>query len=157
MPKAWPLVFAVLLAGCGGGSGAALLEGSSGTVAASFSNATGFNGNTSAITSYTTLDGSVSGNTIAISVVNADRALETSFISPALGAGTTVDLSGSTGSVVVYSDTTGTWAANSGTVTVVTHSSTTVVLQFNNVVLTNTSSGATGSVTLSGTVSFVAG
>jgi hypothetical protein len=156
MPKAWPLVFALLI-GCGGGGGAALLEGSSGTIATSFSNASSFNGNTSALTSYTTLDGSVNGNTITISVQNVDRNLETSFISPNLASGTTVDLSGSTGSVVVYSDTNGTWGATSGTVTVVSHTSTGVQLQFTNVVLTNESGGATGSVTLSGTVTFVAG
>lgn len=157
MPKAWPFIAALVLAGCGGGGGgSSFLEGNSGTIAATFTNASGFNGSTATLNSYTTLDGSVNGNSISITVENGARSLETSFLAPSLGAGTTVDLSGSTGSLVVYSDTNGSWTATSGTVQILTHTSTTVVLQFTNVVLTNSSSGATGSVTLSGTVSFVA-
>jgi len=155
MTKAWPLLFALALAGCGGSGGTSFLEGSSGTIATTFSNASGFNGNTGALNTYSTLDGSVNGNTITILVATANRNLQTSFIAPSTSAGTSVDLSGSTGSLVVYSDTNGTWEATSGTVTVTTHSATTVVLQFTNVVLSNSSGGGTGSVTLSGTVSFV--
>ena len=154
--RALPLI-ALFLAGCGGSGGTSLLEGSSGTVNVGFSNASNFNGSTSSLTSFSSLNGSVNGNSATVSVTNGSRQLDTAIVVNKLAQGTTVDLSSATASTVVYTDTNGTWTADSGTVTVSQLTSTGMTLTFSNVELTNTSSNSTGTVTISGTVTFVAG
>ena len=155
--RALPLL-ALFLAGCGGGgSSSRLLEGNTGTVNVAFSNASSFNGSTAALTSFSTLNGSVNGNSATVAVTSGSRELDTAIVANNLAQGTTIDLSGATATTVVYTDTNGTWAANGGTVTVSQLTSTGMTLTFSNVVLTNASGGSTGSATISGTVAFVTG
>jgi hypothetical protein len=157
MNKAAILGLAFLLAGCGGSGTSSLLEGSSGTVGLSFANATNFNGSTADLTSYSALSGSANGNSITISIANGPRSIQTFFFADSVSPGTTVDLSSATGSSVVYSDAQGTWNASSGTLRVDSKTPTSVQLTLSNVVLENSSGGATGSAVVSGTVAFVAG
>nr|ALS92342.1 lipocalin-like domain protein [uncultured bacterium] len=133
-----------------------MLEGNTGTVNVAFSNASNFNGNTAALNSFSTLNGSVNGNSATVTVTNGARELDTSIVANNLAQGTTIDLSDATATTVIYTDTNGTWTALDGTVTVSQLTSTGMTLTFNNVVLTNTSGGSTGSATISGTVTFVA-
>jgi hypothetical protein len=103
--RATPLL-AVFLAGCGGGgTGARLLEGNTGTVNVAFSNASNFNGSTSTLNSFSSLNGSVNGNSATVSVTNGARELDTAIVANNLAQGTTIDLSDATATTVVYTPT----------------------------------------------------
>lgn len=161
MRRAWSLLFPLLLLGCGGGGSrgdTSFFEGRNGSVAITFSEATGFNGNTTPLNAYTTFDGSAASRIVTLNVTNINRSVEVAMVKRGIKEGAVVDLAESTGtSSVVYSDPTGRWIATSGTLTLQTRTSTSAQIVLTDVIVANSSGGATGTVKLNGTLTVIGG
>ena len=159
MPRAWSFLLLFLLVGCGGGGGdTAFIEGRNGSVALNFSEATEFNGNAGALNGYTTLDGSATRKIVTVNATNVNRGVEAVLVKGGLKEGDSVDLAGLAGpSAVAYSETNGRWIATSGTLTLQSRTTTSASLLLTDVVVTGNSGGATGTVKINGTMTFVGG
>ena len=161
MRAAWPLLLPVLLIGCGGGGSqgdTSFFEGRNGSVAVTFSEASGFNGNTTPLNGYTSFDGSAASKIVTVNATNVNRGVEVVMIASGLKSGKSVDLSGADGSSsVVYQDAVGRWTATSGTLTLDTRTPTSAQITLKDVVVENTSGGATGTAKLNGTLTLIGG
>lgn len=161
MRRAWPLVALLpLLAGCGGSGGdRSFFTVTTGSVAITFAAGTGYNGNVTTLSALTGISGSATGDVITVEATANDRAVEIALVAPSAKTGAAVDLSGSSGSGLEYTDSTarGKYHSTSGTVTVTSRTTNSIVLTLTNVVVTSentsTTSGGQGSATLNGTVS----
>lgn len=155
------LALAILTVGCGGGGGdTSFIDGNRGSVSIGFAGGADYNGlgGNTPLTAYTTLDGSAARRIVTINATNNNRSVEASLVASNVKEGTVVDLAETANaSTVAYRDTVGRWASSSGTLEVTARTNAGVQLTLTNVVLTNVSgTGAAGTVTLNGTLSFVA-
>lgn len=148
------LLFALFLAGCGGGSGSTFVEGTTGAVALTFARGTGYTGSSTSISTFDTLNGSAVGNAIDASVTLGTRSVSVTALNDPLVTGTVIDIGEGAGSSVTYQDQNGTWLASSGTITVTSRGTASVKLTFTNVVIEASSGGAAGAATLNGTLTF---
>ena len=163
MRRIWPLALTLLLAGCGGGGtgDSSFFEATSGSTAITFAGGTGYNGSTQTFAASTPngLTGSATGRVVTVEATVNDRGLEIALVAPSAKTGTVVDLAGTTGSSLQYTDSValGKYRAISGTITVTTRTTNSVTLTLTNVVVTTenpiTTSGGQGTATLNGTVS----
>ena len=161
MRGAWPLALSLLLLGCGGGGSrgdTSFFEGRNGSIAVAFSEASGFNGNTTALNGFTSFDGSAASKVVTLNATNVNRGVEVVMVSSGLKSGTTVDLADTGGSSsVVYQDAVGRWTATSGTLTLETRTPSSAQVVLKDVVVANSSGGAKGTVKLNGTMTIIGG
>lgn len=161
MRRAWPLVPILLLAGCGGGGTGdrTFFEATTGSAAISFAPGTGYNGSVATFSALTGLTGSATGRVVTIEATANERAVEIVLVAPNANTGAVVDLAGTSGSSVEYTDSAalGKYRAVSGKITVTTRSANSVTLTLADVVVNTENKSATGggqgSVTLSGPIS----